>query len=691
MLRFSAPLRLTALFGLCAAVPAQVRVQILHASDLEGGVDAIADAPNFAAVVEALEAEAQLAGVPSLLLSAGDNVIPGPFFSASGDPSVRPVLRRSLRLPAGREGVGRFDIAIMNTLGFDASALGNHEFDAGTGVLAEFVRADIRDSNNDGILDEARWLGVQFPYLSANLDFSGESALASAFTSSILPSTAFRSTTQDLVAGAAAPKLAAATIIERGGERFGVIGATTPLLASISSPGGVAVGQPGAGTNDMAALANILQPTIDAVRNLGVDKIILVTHLQQLALELDLVGRLFGVDVIIAGGSDTLLADSTDRLRAGDVAGGPYPVLATNAAGEPALIVSTDGQYSYVGRLSVTFDANGVVVPASVDAAESGAFATDAQGVTDLWAGADPFASGTKGSVVAGLTGAVRQVVVVKDGNVFGSASVFLEGRRAQVRTQETNLGNLTADANLFVARQVDPNVRVSIKNGGGIRAEIGSIDGTTGALLPTTANPESGKLAGQISQLDIENSLRFNNTLTLLTLTRAQLKAVLEHAVAGVAPGATPGAFGQFGGIAFSFDPIMPVGQRVRTAGLIGATNDLPFFVLNGQVVGANPIRIVTLNFLANGGDNYPFPAFINADPVFANRVELTANNLPAGVATFAAPGSEQDALAEYLAAQHAVVPFNVADTAIGLDLRIQNLVERFDLVIGFVLRSVL
>ena len=60
---------------------ADFHLQLLHASDLEGGVEAIRDAPNFAAIVEGLEVDAAAQGVSSILLSAGDNFIPGPFFS----------------------------------------------------------------------------------------------------------------------------------------------------------------------------------------------------------------------------------------------------------------------------------------------------------------------------------------------------------------------------------------------------------------------------------------------------------------------------------------------------------------------------------------------------------------------------------------------------------------------------------
>jgi len=662
---------IAALGLISTTVGAQTRVQILHASDLEGGVDAVQDAPNFAAVVEGLEADAANGAVPSLLLSGGDNYIPGPFFSAAGDFSLRNTFRTVLGQPDAREGEGRVDISIMNLLGFDASAVGNHEFDAGTGAFRSIIGADIRNN-----FTQARWLGAQFPYLSTNLDFTN-SSLASIYTGQILPSTEFQGDLSDLVAAANAPKLAPATTVTRGGEVFGIVGATTPLVESISSIGGVTVNNPGAGTNDMAALATLIQPTIDALTNQGVDKIILVTHLQQFALEQQLVTLLRGVDIVIAGGSDTLLADAGDRLRAGDVAQGAYPTVATNLDGDPALLLSTDGQYSYVGRLVVDFDANGVVVPGSVATAESGVYATDNQGVIDLFGNlVDPFLPGTDAASVKSLTDAVSAIVIARDANIIGKSSVFLEGRRTPIRTEQTNMGDLTADANLFAARQFDATVLVSHKNGGGIRNPIGSI-GQNGELGPNEANPLSGKQAGEVSQLDVENTLRFNNGLVLQTLSRTQFKEVLEHAVAGSAPGSTPGQFGQFSGVSFSFDVNAPVGSRIQYAALRDATTET-IVVQNGSVFGTQPIRIVTLDFLQGGGDGYPFDTFAIANPVFADVVELENAGLPAGAATFAAAGSEQDAFAEYMLANFSANAFGTADQPVRDDQRVQQIGTR-------------
>jgi phosphodiesterase/alkaline phosphatase D-like protein/2',3'-cyclic-nucleotide 2'-phosphodiesterase (5'-nucleotidase family) len=670
------------------------RLQVLHASDLEGGVDSIGNAPNFAAVAEKLA----MAEPNTVILSAGDNYIPGPFFNAAGDPALRSTLDAVNEAYFGvtgldiRETSGRADITIMNVVGFDASALGNHEFDAGTAAIREIVGTTFSGTGLGGV----RWLGAQFPYLSANLDFSRDGSLNPIATSAILPNTAFRSTPADLAAAAAAPKIGAATLIARGGEVIGVVGATTPLLGQISSPGTTAVRNPGAGSNEMAPLASLLQPVINQLLERGVNKVVLVSHLQQLALERELVPLLRGVDIAIAGGSDSILANPGNPLRPGDAPVGSFPILTRNADGDPAYVVSTDGQYKYVGRLVVEFDPAGRLLTNSPALAMSGPYKTDDAGVEALWGDlTSPFAAGTRGAAVRQLTGGIQGIVTAKDGVVLGRSEVYLEGRRNVVRTEESNLGSLTADANLWMARLVDPTVVVSIKNGGGIRAEIGVVDGFTGELKPTAANPLAGKRAGEISQLDVENSLRFNNQLSLVTVTALELRNVLEHGVAASRDGATPGQFPQVSGVEFIYDPsrtairfdtndnTTTAGERIRhlrVRGLAGEVNDT--VVENGTVVGdpGRLFRLVTLNFLATrttatpglGGDGYPLAAYGR------DRVDLVQvmTNAP-GASTFAVAGSEQDALAEYLVAVHGTFPYLTSETLPTLDRRIASTVN--------------
>jgi 2',3'-cyclic-nucleotide 2'-phosphodiesterase (5'-nucleotidase family) len=198
--------------------------------------------------------------------------------------------------------------------------------------------------------------------------------------------------------------------------------------------------------------------------------------------------------------------------------------------------------------------------------------------------------------------------------------------------------------------------VVVSIKNGGGIRAAIGEIVSTGTDRYeerPPLANPISGKMEGEVSQLDIENSLRFNNGLTLFTLTAEQLIEVLEHGVSATEPGATPGQFPQVGGVKFHFDPANEPYSRLTKAWLVDMNGQmLDMLFENGEIVGnpERPVRCVALNFLVNnGGDNYPFPEFEAENPTFFNKIDLVNQNR-SGNATFANDGSEQDALAEYL-----------------------------------------
>jgi predicted extracellular nuclease/2',3'-cyclic-nucleotide 2'-phosphodiesterase (5'-nucleotidase family) len=651
-------------------------LQVLHASDLEGGVEALDRATNFAAIVDSLEDSSDVDA--SVTISAGDNYIPGPFFGASGNGGLRDVFQALYQdfydepgLTNIREDGGRGDITIMNIIGFDASALGNHEFDAGTDAIASIAGQDVRGST----LGDVRWLGATFPYLSANLDFSQDGNLSGLFTSDLLDSTAFAATPAEAIAGANPPKIAPSTIINvDGGQQIGVVGATTQLLAQISSPGATSV--IGGTGNNMPALAALLQPEIDALEAAGVNKIIVTSHLQQLALEEELATLLDGVDIIIAGGSDSLLANDDDNLRPGDAADRPYPVTATDAGGDPVAIVSTDGQYSYVGRLVVDFDSAGVLDLTGLDLALNGPVKTDDTEVEALWGSvAAATADGTKGGQVKTLVDAISGIVLASDGNVLGESSVFLDGRRSQVRTEETNFGDLSADANLAEAQAFDDSVVMSIKNGGGIRAAIGEID-SNGNLLPPPANPLAGKLAGQVSQLDLENSLRFNNGLSLLTLTAEELLAVVEHAVAATEPGATPGQFAQIGGARFEYDSSAAAGSRIQTLVLTDASGaDSETIVAEGALVvdAASTYRIVTLNFLAGGGDGYPFDALAAGD-----RVDLTDVLTADGAATFTDAGSEQDALAEFLIANHGIgdgTPFAAAETPADQDTRIVDI----------------
>ena len=632
------------------------KLQLFHLADQEGNTLALDNAPNLSGVLNALRAQdIDLDGIPgfvnTLTLSSGDAWIPGLFYGASAQ---------------AYGAVGRGDVLIQNALGVQAIAFGNHEFDQGTSVLKNLI------SSASG------YPGTAFPYLSGNLNFATDTNLAAL-----------------VVPDGQAPKpnsITASVVFDVNGEKVGVVGATTPWLKTISSPGNVGISPaPFSGTPtpaELDALAAVIQADVDALlaANPGLNKVILLAHMQQLNIEQALAERLRHVDIIAGGGSNTRLFDSNDTARPGDSTQGVYPIIKTDADGKPVAVVNTDGNYKYLGRLVLDFDAAGVIIPGSYDATVSGAYRTDAAGLAAL--DAEPFIDAR----VQEVADTLREVIVAQESEWFGVSDVFLNGNRNPgVRSEETNLGNLTADANLAFARSIDSTVMVSLKNGGGIRNSIGqsvvptgSVDGKP-ELLPTAAVFDAQgnvvKPEGGISRNDIANALSFNNGLSLVTVTATELKALIEF---GVAAGVGGGRFPQVGGIAFSYDLTRAAGERVLNLAIQDeAGNDLDIVVRGGDVVGdpARTIRMVTLNFLASGGDGYPFTNLTNAD-----RVDLTASDTAprTGVATFAADGSEQDALAEFLADNHSPAsPYTEADTTQTLDTRLQNLAVRTDEVI--------
>lgn len=649
-------------------------LQILHASDEEAGIPALQDAIGFSAVMNALDAQY----ANTLKLTSGDLFIAGPFFNASQDLYTR-------------QGIA--DILIHNELGWDAAAVGNHEFDAGTSAFYNAI-APNANIKGVGIDPNTGFTGANFPYLATNLDYSTDS-----------------SNLKNLVVPPAeAPKPASLTksvVVDVNGEQVGVIGAVVPYLPQIANIGAITMlTDPNSRDIETNAqlIADSVQPFVDELVAKGINKIVLMTHLQQFEIEQALASKLRNVDILMGGGSHRVMANAEDALRQDETQTPPellqpYPQVFKDADGKDIYLVNTAANYRYVGRLIVDFDPDGNIIRIGDD---SGAYATDIAGVDGLYeedittfeqvkAVADP-------ELVA-IVDHVGEFINSKDSNIFGNTAVWLNGLRSSVRSEETNLGNLTADANLWYAEQYGFDIDISVKNGGGIRDQIGVsyIDGGTNELiqLPPQANPAVGKEEGDVSQLDIENSLRFNNKLSVADISAQGIKDLAEHFVAQWREGATPGQFGQIGGFSFSFDPdntpieftrdsnglatgVAVQGQRIQNLVLNRPDGTKEAIVLDGELV-VNPDRtykMVILDFLATGGDGYPvfyFKNVVKLDTLNPNGLPNNSN-LPAG--------AEQDALAEYLAEFYPTADqaFDQPDTPIAEDTRIQNLNFRND-----------
>jgi predicted extracellular nuclease/uncharacterized protein YjiK/2',3'-cyclic-nucleotide 2'-phosphodiesterase (5'-nucleotidase family) len=659
---------------------ANYQLQLLHYYG-ESGLLSVQTAPIMGALIDKFDDQY----TNTLILGEGDSYIPGPWLVGGADPSLNGV-------PGiGSTALGRPDIAIMNAFGTNASALGNHEFDLGSPVLQSAIQAS------------GTWVGAQFPLITANLDFSADSSLRS------LADKTLGGTSTNNFAGQEASsikgKIAPYAVVTKSGEKIGLVGATTYDLLSKSSPNGtVPKDDNNPSTSDLQEVAAYIQGSVDALKAMGINKIIMVDQLDTLDRNKALAPLVSGIDVMVAGGGHERMGDATDIAvgfngHTADFISDAYPIVTAGADGKPTLIVTTDTEYTYLGRLVVDFDGNGNIVVPNLNPAINGAYASTVATLQTAYnttnSASQIIASSTIGSQVQAITTAINNVVSSKDGTVWGYTNVYLEGDRAFGRVQEVNLGDITADANLYAARQALGNgvFLTSLKNGGGLRASIGSIDENGNKIAPI-ANPAASKAAGAISTLDIENALRFDNKLMVFDTTPQGLKNILEFA-AGLSSNLSQqsGGYMQIGGIRVSYDPSSASGSKVKSIALTNAAgNVIQAIYGNGSFFASAPstISMVCLNFTANGGDSYPIKAnatnfrYLLTDGTLSAPINSSLDFTAAANVPVNALG-EQKSFQTYLQAFHSTptTAYNVADTGAAQDQRIQILSLRSDTVL--------
>ena len=517
------------------------RLTVLHTNDTESKLlypsssqQAYGGAARFKTKADQLRSTADAEG-GVVMVSSGDNYLAGPEFNAS------------LTLPAGSR---YYDSIALQAIGYDAICLGNHDFDFGPEILANFVA---------GFTD-----GTKF--LSSNLDFSAEPSL-------------------NALVGAGHIAKRTTSVVD--GVTVGFVGATTPDLPFISSPGDVAID-----ANFTAAI----QAEVDALTAAGVKHIVVMTHLQGISVERALAQQLRDVDVLVAGGGDELLwnpgqllvpDDATDANTDGipDARYGSYPIYETDANGRQLPIITTRGDYRYVGRCVLDFDANGLVTavdPSSgpvrvASTAQTGGVAEDA-------------------TVKALVTDPVAASVAGLAANIIATSAVALDGRTSTIRSQETNEGDLCADSLLWNARQLAkgeglPRPVVAFQNGGGIR---------NNSILA----------AGSFSELNTFQFLPFSNFVSIIpALPVPTFKQLLENAVSRVSPPAGfptsgNGRFAQVAGFRFTYSVAANPGSRIIDVVL----DDGTVLVEDGVVVNPKQtIPAATIDFLCRGGDEYP------------------------------------------------------------------------------------
>ncbi|WP_322490470.1 bifunctional metallophosphatase/5'-nucleotidase, partial [Chloroflexus sp.] len=401
--------------------------------------------------------------------------------------------------------------------------IGNHEFDRGQQPLAAFINgaqsATFTPPISGGTPVDG---GNIFPVISANI----QTAASSPLNGLIQPNTVIT--------------------LPHTGKKIGIFGLTTPETAILSSPG--------PGVTFREDLEAVVAEQVAALQAQNVDAIIALTHIGY-TVDLDLAQKTSGISLIIGGHSHTPLGPQPN-------AAGPYPTPVTNKDGE-SVPVFTDWEWGrWLGEFLVGFDAHGRVT--SVTGAPVEVVADSSKpGYVEPNAA---FEARIKDVYAPPLEQLRNQEV--------GSTAIVLNGNRSDVRTGETNLGNLIADAILNKTR---PDLsKIAIMNGGGIRT---SID------------------AGPVTLGEVLEVLPFGNTIALVDLTGAQVKAALENGVSQVET--AQGRFPQVAGIRFTFTPNRPAGERILSLEVANGDTFVP-------IDPATTYRVATNNFMLGGGDGY-------------------------------------------------------------------------------------
>lgn len=300
--RSLASLAAAAVIAAAGAAQADYRLTILHINDLHSRIEPIskydgtcsaeddAEGKCFGGIARVKtyldERRAALAGQNVVTLDAGDQFQGSLFYSTyKGDAAVE----------------------FMNQMGFDAMAVGNHEFDDGPEVLSSFM-------------DKAT-----FPVISGNTSVYYEPSLKS--------------------------KLNGYVILEVGGEKIGVVSVLATDTDETSSPG------PNVAFSDEVRYLNSIVPEIESQ---GANKIIALTHVG-LNRDLEIAAQVPGIDVVVGGHSHTYLSAS-DPKRAG-----AYPTWVTNSEGTLVPVVQAYAYSKYVGELTIDFDDAGNLLFADGD------------------------------------------------------------------------------------------------------------------------------------------------------------------------------------------------------------------------------------------------------------------------------------------------------------------------------------
>lgn len=394
----------------------------------------------------------------------------------------------------------------MNVMGYDAMTAGNHDFNYGYDRLKEIEKT------------------LKFPILSANVKTKDKKD-------------AFK------------PYM----IKEVKGIKVGIFGLSTPETATKTNPKNV----------EGVTFENPIETSKKMVQELKKENVDMIIALGHIGLDENseftskkIIEAVDGIDLFIDGHSHTLLKDGMVVKNT--------LIAQTGNYGQNLGVVEIGFKDKKIVDKKASLITKNDVKPAVVPPADN-----------DKKPEKDQIKAEPAGKMYLEPNKAVLESIKKsKDemksvtGQVIGKTTVELEGKRENVRSRETNLGNLLADA-----MKEETKADLAITNGGGIRD---SID------------------VGDITKEEVLKVLPFGSYIITKEVKGEDLVKVLEHATDAYPN--VEGKFPQVSGITFKIDMSKEKGSRVAD------------IMVNGQKLDLNKMYVVaTSDFIANGGDGYP------------------------------------------------------------------------------------
>lgn len=541
------------------APPAALTVKIIGINDFHGNIEV--PKQSVEAVLPSGEKVRVPVGGSAYLASAIDQYRaknPNTLVVAAGDLIGGSPITSSLFLDEPT-------IGVMNRIGLDFNAVGNHEFDRGR---RELLRMQTGGCEKNTIRQpcqvEKAFEGAKFKFLAANvITETGDT---------LFPATAIKR----FGSGA-------------GAVTVGLIGLTLKDTPSLASPSGLT----GLTFADEAETINALVPKLKAE---GADAIVLAIH-QGLYTKvgfndkscggvsgdlLQVLGKLDPrIDVVVSGHTHWAYVCDYSAIDA------TRPFLVTSAGLWGQYLTDIDLTIDPATRRVVAKRADNVMV-------QSEAY-TSPKGPVDLRPEFERFSPRED---VAAYVGQYRDAVQQLRERPVGKVSAATG--KPPVATAESRLGNLIADSQLAATRA--QGAQFALMNNTGIRNDL-------------TLGPDNIVTFGTIFAIQ-----PFANELKTMTLSGAELKELFEQQFDGQS---FDQAFSPSGNVAFAFDLSRPLGSRVFDVRIDGKPIDPAAdyrLTMNSFLAGGGD-SFTTFrkgrNVVTGGSDLDALEAWIVAEPV--------------------------------------------------------------------------